>query len=156
MNCYIHPEREAGWTCAACGQPVCPECKVTLAGQVFCKKCADKMYQAALKSWFEKHLNWTMLITVAVWILLNLLGLMILLLISPETPEEAIAEQWQIVSSFLTFLILFPVAGWVIRKKGRSPWNILWLIAPFGVVMVFLLSNMSKAPQNNPGNPRIS
>jgi len=156
MNCYIHPEREAGWTCAACGKPVCPECKVTLAGKVYCNPCADKMYQAALKSWFEKHLNWTMAIGLFVWVILIFIGGVILSFINADLPEEALSEQIQIVGYVLDFLFLFPIAGWVIRKKGRNPWNILWLIAPFGVVMIFLLSNLNNAPQNSPGTPRIS
>jgi hypothetical protein len=157
MNCYIHPERESESTCAACGKPVCPECKVTLVGRVYCNPCAEKMYVAALNhpSWFEQHLNLTTVIGLFISTVLNVFGIFILMMIDPAATEETLALQTQVLGYILSFLIMFPIAGWVIRKKGRNPWNVLWLLLPFGWVMVLLLTNMSKAPQNNPGNPRI-
>lgn len=156
MTCYIHPEREAEWTCAVCGQSVCPECKVTLQGRVYCNPCAEKMYLAALNrpSWFEKHLNWTMAIGFFTWAILTLVGSIILFMLSPEVTEETLGFEAQLLGNFTLFLIQFPIARWVIRKKQRNPWNILWLLAPVGFVMIILLSNSGKTPQNNPVNPR--
>lgn len=157
MNCYTHPEREAQWTCTACGKPVCPECKVALQGKVYCNPCAEKMYVAALNrpNWFERHLNWTMAIGLFVLVIFLLIGSFILFMIEPDATEETLATQTQVIYYALSFFVLFPVAGWVIRKKGRSPWNILWLVPPLGFIVIFLLSNMSKAPQNSPEKPRI-
>jgi len=161
MNCYLHPEREAEWTCTACGEPVCLECKVVLQNRIYCNPCAEKMYLAALSrkgvSWFEKHLNLTL---VAAFLLSELVALTIMILLAPYTdaglPEEALTTPSWLYGSSAGYLFLFPVAGWVIRKKARNRWNVLWLLMPFGIVMLLLLTNMSKAPQNNPGSPRIS
>jgi hypothetical protein len=159
MNCYIHPEREAEWTCAACGQPVCPECRVTLVGRVYCNPCAEKMYIAALHrpGWFEQHLNITL---VGALLVSELIMSIVMTLLAPYTDagftEESLLTPSWFYGYLVGSLILFPVAHWVIRKKARNPWNILWLPAPFGFIMILLLSNMSKAPQNSPGNPRIS
>jgi hypothetical protein len=161
MNCYIHLEREAEWTCTACGEPICPECKVVLQNKIYCNPCAEKMYLAALSrketSWFEKHLNLTL---IAAFLLSELVALTIMIILAPYTdaglpPETLTTPSW-LYGSSAGYLVLFPVAGWVIRKKARNRWNVLWLLMPFGFIMLLLLSNMSKAPPNNSRNPRIS
>lgn len=160
MNCYIHPDREAEWSCDACGQSVCPECKVVLQNRIYCNPCADKMYLAALSrkelGWFEKHLN---LALVAVFLLSQLVALVIMIILAPYTdaglpPETLTTPSW-LYGSSAGYLILFPAARWVVRKKARNPWNVLWLLMPFGIVMLLLLTNMSKRQQNSLGSPRI-
>ena len=86
--------------------------------------------------------------------LIIIIGTFILISIYQDTTEETLTIWTQIIGYATSFLILFPLAGWVIRKKGRNPWNVLWLVLPFGWVMILLLTNMSKAQQNNPPNPR--
>ena len=41
MKCAVHPDREAIGDCCSCGRYVCPECKVTIDGQIFCNQCLD-------------------------------------------------------------------------------------------------------------------
>ena len=158
MNCYIHPDREAEWTCAGCGQPVCPECKVVLQNKIYCNPCAEKMYAAALSrkepGWFDRHLNLTLL---AAFLLSEIVAFIIMLIVAPYTdaglPEDALLTPAWLISSVAAYFILFPVAGWVIRKKARNRWNIFWLLMPFGIIMILLLTNMSKAPRNNNFKP---
>jgi uncharacterized membrane protein len=158
MNCYLHPEREAVGNCAACGQPVCPECKVILVGRVYCNPCVEKMYLAAMNrpGWFQQHLNLTLVIGLAAATLLNVAGIVVLMMLEPEATEETLAFQTQIMGYILSFFIMFPLAGWVIRQKGRNPWNVLWLILPFGWVMILLMTNMHKVTTNRPGSPPIA
>ncbi len=40
-------------------------------------------------------------------------------------------------------LWLFGIDGWVLRKKNRSLWNLLWLIVPFGWIVFLCLENRS-------------
>lgn len=39
MNCKIHDEREAVAGCVSCGNLVCADCDVTVAGKHHCKAC---------------------------------------------------------------------------------------------------------------------
>jgi phage shock protein C len=39
MNCKYHPDREAQAGCVGCGELVCKECDVLVAGRHFCRKC---------------------------------------------------------------------------------------------------------------------
>jgi len=41
MKCAIHTDREALGGCCSCGRYVCPECKVTIDGQIYCNQCLD-------------------------------------------------------------------------------------------------------------------
>ncbi len=161
MNCYIHPDREAEWTCSACGQPICPECKVSLQGKVYCNPCVEKMYQTAVNrkqvSWFEQHLNLTLMLA---FFLSEMLATAIMIMVSPFTdaglPEDAIFTPSWFISSAAAYFILFPVANWVIRKKARNRWNIFWLLMPFGIIMILLLTNMSNPPtDNNSKSPQM-
>ncbi|GAI46660.1 unnamed protein product, partial [marine sediment metagenome] len=38
-------------------------------------------------------------------------------------------------------LWLFGIDGWVLKKKNRSLWNLLWLIVPFGWIVFLCLEN---------------
>lgn len=42
MKCLNHPETEAAVLCAACHEPVCEECRVTLRGRDYCRQCLEK------------------------------------------------------------------------------------------------------------------
>ncbi len=39
MKCHYHPEREAQYTCAECGKPICEECAHTDGVKALCKEC---------------------------------------------------------------------------------------------------------------------
>lgn len=148
MNCYTHPDRDAPFTCESCGQSICPECKVTLSGRTYCNPCVEKMYLAALNrpGWFERHLNLTMAIGFTVWVVMTLAGSLMLFLFFPEETEENLGLMAQGLGYVLLLVIQFPIARWVIVGKRRNPWNILWLLAPVGFVMIILLANRRETP----------
>ena len=33
MNCYKHPDKESSVNCSLCGEPICEECLVEIAGR---------------------------------------------------------------------------------------------------------------------------
>jgi hypothetical protein len=39
MACYVHANREAEKSCAACGNLICNDCSIVLADTQICKKC---------------------------------------------------------------------------------------------------------------------
>ena len=43
----------------------------------------------------------------------------------------------------VTILWLFGIDGWVLRRKSRNLWNLLWLIIPFGWIVFLFLENKS-------------
>jgi hypothetical protein len=47
MNCAIHPDREAFFTCAECGHQVCTECIEDRAGKWVCKECLARAQPGA-------------------------------------------------------------------------------------------------------------
>jgi hypothetical protein len=160
MNCYNHPERETELTCAACAKPVCPECKVALQGKIYCHPCAERMYVAALHrkepGWFEKHLNLSFALALVASVIIVVIASTVIVAVEPEISDESLIGITNLIGYGTTLVVQFPVAAWVIRKKARNPWNILWLLLPFGFVMVFLLSNMSGVKNKNLKSPLIS
>jgi len=43
MKCVNHPEVETDTLCAVCKASVCPECRVTLRDQDYCRSCLEEM-----------------------------------------------------------------------------------------------------------------
>ncbi|MGH9477124.1 MAG: LiaI-LiaF-like domain-containing protein [Terriglobales bacterium] len=39
MNCYLHPDREAGAYCRTCGRPLCADDQREIYGVVYCQEC---------------------------------------------------------------------------------------------------------------------
>lgn len=101
-------------------------------------------YQPTSKNWFQRHLNWTI-------ILGGLLAYLITFILafwfgftfhdlSYETLEGAVAIIGYITTSIVTSLIV----GWVLRQKNRSLWWLLmWLFVPFGGIVILCLENRS-------------
>ena len=82
-------------------------------------------------SWFKRHLNWTLLISVvggyAVAFGLSFPLYFISSLFSkPETSYKALVSVVWVL--FLIFTTI--VSGWILRKKGQSLWYLLMLILP--------------------------
>ncbi len=44
--CYNHRDRPAGARCLGCDKPLCPECRVEIEGQDYCRECALKRLRA--------------------------------------------------------------------------------------------------------------
>lgn len=43
MNCYKHPDKESTVNCSLCGESICEECLVEIAGRPYCKDCVNKI-----------------------------------------------------------------------------------------------------------------
>jgi hypothetical protein len=41
MKCAIHYDRDAAGACVSCGRLVCPECKTSIDGQIYCNTCVE-------------------------------------------------------------------------------------------------------------------
>lgn len=161
MNCYYHPDREPVGSCVNCGQLICAECKVVLGGKVYCNPCANKLVtKIAHKNrpkglnWFERHLNWTLVLT---WLAIFPIGFIvgfIMFMFYPYISDESIGGLSVIVG--LTWILL--TNGWVIKKKRRSLWWLLVVFIPFiwGLIILLCLKNRSqlKRQQNRLHNFR--
>lgn len=54
MKCHNHPDREAITNCSICGKPICNECYMEIAGNVYCKECVNDL---VTKSIVEKAMQ---------------------------------------------------------------------------------------------------
>lgn len=65
-NCAYHPERDAVGACVSCGKLICEECKVVLAGKIYCNPCGDKLFtntripptKVKKKATYNRALRW--------------------------------------------------------------------------------------------------
>lgn len=44
MKCYVHRDVDAVGVCSECGQGVCDTCAVRIAGKLYCKEDADRVF----------------------------------------------------------------------------------------------------------------
>ena len=90
-----------------------------------------------IMNWFGRHLSW---VAVLSWVALYPLGFITGLAITSINPYISTATYY-----FLVYIVsaawLFGIGGWVLRKKNRSLWNLLWLPVPFGWVVFLCLEN---------------
>ena len=101
------------------------------------------MQKVSSRNWFSRHLNW---VAVLSWVALYPLGYITGLLTISISPYMSTGVYYSIV--YLTeALWLFGIDGWVLRKKNRSLWNLLWLIIPFGWIVFLCLENRTNALQ---------
>ncbi len=70
-------------------------------------------------SWFERHLNWSLVI-----------------LCLPGTLSMRAASEYMILW-FFGLILWLPVVFWVLREKGRSLWWLLVLLIP--VIPLFII-----------------
>ncbi|WP_424356624.1 hypothetical protein [Methanocella sp. MCL-LM] len=47
MKCYLHGDRDATGTCTRCGRALCPDCTMTVNGNVVCRQCTEQMASSA-------------------------------------------------------------------------------------------------------------
>jgi hypothetical protein len=50
MKCSLHPDIDAIGVCCNCGKGLCSQCKVELAGKLYCQSCADEVFTKGVKS----------------------------------------------------------------------------------------------------------
>lgn len=107
-------------------------------------------------NWFKQHLNLTLIVVVVGTYLLTMMtfapaattgqdrsvvGLLIQL-VNPTISTETMS--WFYLPIWLALML--PVEGWVLSKKNRSLWHLLWAIAPFGWIVILCLKNRSLPP----------
>ena len=129
MNCYNHPGREPVGSCVSCGQLVCPECEAFLGGKVYCSACANNLVRTTAMSqgstWFERHLNWTMVLAwVGAWVLAFVIGFLAAIT-SPSVSEESFLAFGTAIDLIVFLAVSIPVGLWVLKKKNRSA---AWLL----------------------------
>jgi len=88
-------------------------------------------------NWFGRHLN---LVAVLSWVALYPLGFITVLAITSINPYISTATYYVLVY-IVSAAWLFGIGGWVLRKKNRSLWNLLWLPVPFGWIFFLCLEN---------------
>lgn len=98
-------------------------------------------------NWFERHLNWTVVLSwVAQYPLAFVLGTLVTLFlysVSPNMAEETVAGVAAVIAVIGDLTALFLVGAWALKKKARSLWNLLLLILPFGFIIFLSLENRS-------------
>ena len=103
----------------------------------------------------KHHINLTLIIGVVVTYLLvmvtfapvestgygrSVLGLVVQS-IFPSISTETLS--WIYLPIWL--VLILPVEGWVLRKKNRSLWHLLWGITPVGWIVILFLKNRNVA-----------
>ena len=88
-------------------------------------------------NWLGRHLNW---VAVLSWVALYPLGFITGLAITSVNLYISTATYYALVY-IVSAAWLFGIGGWVLRKKNRSLWNLLWLPIPFGWIVFLCLEN---------------
>jgi len=93
-------------------------------------------------NWFQRHLNWTWILSIGGYFLACFIGGVILGLTSPEIGDDSYAAEgiYNLIAGILWLIIVLPASFWVIDKKGRSGWWILTI----GALSPLWLSNIRK------------
>jgi uncharacterized membrane protein len=135
----------------------CPSCgKAGVEGMKFCPSCGQRLIGSSSeakptrvpkpeappkeRSWFERHLNWTMVLA---WVGAYVVNFIIGFMISLSDPYVSYGELFGI-GLIIAVAILAPVWGWALRKKNRSLWWLpLGLFVPFGFIVLLCLENKS-------------
>lgn len=158
MRCSFHPEIESTGNCLNCGKSICRDCQTMIDGKSCCKDCLADVLSSRGKihssysgfnqkqNWFERHLNWTLVlgefgIFFAVFIIALLFYEISLLMHLPPIVVRIVLWILYIV------IPLFHLA-WYLRKKKRSLfWMILWFL-PIGWIVILCLTNKSEGKYN--------
>ena len=116
----------------------CPSCgKAGIEGKKFCPQCGRKLVTPDLEgkqrlitkpdalleetSWFERHLNWTMVFAWLSTYVISFILVFLMTLIDPYMPGEA----FFFVLVIANLAVVIGVGQWVLRKKNRS---LAWLL----------------------------
>jgi tetratricopeptide (TPR) repeat protein len=130
----------------------CPSCgKAEVERMKFCPRCGQKLMdfdlggkqkyvqrpEAPLKerNWFERHLNWTMVLAWAGSYLIVFIVAFLVALGDPNISEDAIAGMGLIIG----LIVSIAVGQWVLKKKNRS---LAWLLI-CGTWFFLLIENHS-------------
>ena len=124
------PGVEAMKFCAQCGQRLTGSGSHEARGYVSRAEATTKE-----RSWFERHLNWTMVLA---WLGTYPAGFIVGLLMvlgDPTIPEDEL----QAIGIVVSLVITIAVGRWVLKKKNRSMWYLL--LSPF--IFFLLIENHS-------------
>ncbi len=99
-------------------------------------------------NWFRRHLNWTI---VLVWVASFPISYVVGTIIQFINPYISTGTYY-VIGYTINGLWLLGIGGWVLRKKNRSLWNLLWLIIPLGWIVFLLLENRSGISSKEVGN----
>ena len=84
-------------------------------------------------NWFERHLNWTVILTVPIVYFIAFI----------------IDDTASITAALIVSLLILPICAWNLKKKSRSPWWLLILFVPFGWIVFLALQNRSGVQEVN-------
>ena len=119
----------------------CPQCGRRFTGfDLEEKQRYVHQPEAPLKerTWFERHLNWTMLLAWPAAFGAGFIAGMIMGSINPYVSDVAVQVMGFLVGNGIFALIW----GWALRKKNRSLWwLLLGLFVPFGFIVLLCLEN---------------
>jgi len=117
----------------------CPSCGKTVGeDSTFCPECGNQLLDLKPKSWFERHLNWTMVLA---WVGATVISLFIALLL--ESDPLMLEDAFYGVNFIVTLAVSIPVGWWVLRKKNRS---LAWLLICW-TVFFLLIGNKSSTQE---------
>lgn len=98
-------------------------------------------------NWFQRHLNWTAVLTwVALYPINFLAGVIVGLVIvsvDPYISDEALEALGYLAGIAASLVWILPTNGWILRKKARGLWWLLVLFVPFGLIVFLCLENKS-------------
>ena len=142
----------------------CPSCgKAGVEGMKFCPQCGQRLTGFDLeekqryvqkpeapfkeRNWFERHLNWTMVLGLLGAYLAVFIVDLIIILYYPYVSDDVLF----VIGLIINLAILTPVWWWALRRKNRSLWWLpLGLFVPFGFIVLLCLENRgetSKLPE---------
>jgi len=92
--------------------------------------------------WFKRHLNWTFIFGLLAANVIAWLAGSIPYLFHPYTPEGV----FYLVFYSVYLVLLLVLGSWTLRSKGRSLWNLLWLVflSWLGLIIFLCLENKLK------------
>ena len=140
--------------CSSCGKEIsedtkfCPECGKPLTDTHSEQAATSALYkevsgaeQRTYINWFERHLNWTMVLAwVSMYVIAVIAGLL-LAITNSYISEDAL----QGIGFVIGLMITLPPGYWVLKKKNRSMWWLLIAGSPF----FLLLQNRSLAQKKD-------
>jgi len=106
------------------GMKFCPQCGQRLTGfdleekQRYVQKPEAPLKE---KNWFERHLNWTMVLAWASTYLIAFIVWPLAILADPYISDDALMG----ISVIISLIVSITVGQWVLRKKNRS---LAWLL----------------------------
>ena len=140
-GCGARPIRGTSF-CSNCGAPTTPLTEV-------CVKCGVRVVgreEARLRemSWFERHLNWTMVLAWVGTYPICFIVWELAMLADPYISDDILSG----IGFTIGLIVSIAVGQWVLRKKNRSMWWLL--ISP--TIFFLLIGNKSPTKSQEVSN----